>query len=539
MLKSCFMNMKNDTTILDKKINKEVKGGNVKSAIELCQIGLQKDPTNANLHLRLGDLYLAWHLDIYSSCQYIDEAITEYQIALESFIDSAEIYFKIGIAQFYKGDLDKAINYFDNAVSKDPKYAKAYYMLAETYTKKARFLDAEINAKKAIQYAPLASSCAHYLLHNLYKISSFRVFKNKIKSAYEYFMSVATLPFDKEGIKKVKESLTYIKFLPILFKGYVQVQTKGLDEALDIYIDAIDKAPGFVPLYCLLGDIYSSLGQFENAITEYKMAIWLDNLNIPAYRHLCKAYEDLGDYDNAIEVYKKLIQIMPNMPEFHSNLANILYVKGDVDGAVSHFQTAVTLNPSKEWTSVVNQTLGFVFQEAKQDLDAAITSYQSAYLLTPEDIDIYINLGSAFYDKEDYDNALAVYRNALDLDPQNAKIHCNLGFLYWGKGDTDEAIREYELAIEFDKTYDIAYNNLGVIYLDDLGRVQKAIEMFKKSVECNPNYALAHFNLARSIAITGDKIEAAKLYQIAQDVNKITNEIDPQDITDKINALFD
>lgn len=533
------MNMKNDTTILDKKINKEVKGGNVKSAIELCQIGLQKDPANANLHLRLGDLYLAWHLDIYSSCQYIDEAITEYQIALESFIDSAEIYFKIGMAQFYKGDLDKAINYFDNAVSKDPKYAKAYYMLAETYTKKARFLDAEINAKKAIQYAPLASSCAHYLLHNLYKISSFRVFKNKIKSAYEYFMSVATLPFDKEGIKKVRESLTYIKFLPILFKGYVQVQTKGLDEALDIYIDAIDKAPGFVPLYCLLGDIYSSLGQFENAITEYKMAIWLDNLNIPAYRHLCKAYEDLGDYDNAIEVYKKLIQIMPNMPEFHSNLANILYVKGDVDGAVSHFQTAVTLNPSKEWTSVVNQTLGFVFQEAKQDLDAAITSYQSAYLLTPEDIDIYINLGSAFYDKEDYDNALAVYRNALDLDPQNAKIHCNLGFLYWGKGDTDEAIREYELAIEFDKTYDIAYNNLGVIYLDDLGRVQKAIEMFKKSVECNPNYALAHFNLARSIAITGDKIEAAKLYQIAQDVNKITNEIDPQDITDKINALFD
>ena len=141
-----------------------------------------------------------------------------------------------------------------------------------------------------------------------------------------------------------------------------------------------------------------------------------------------------------------------------------------------------------------------------------------------------------------YVNFLSVccfYRNALDLDPKNAKIHCNLGFLYWGKGDTDEAIREYEYAIEFDKTYAIAYNNLGVIYLDDLGKVKQATDMFKKAVEYNPNYALAHFNLARSIAITGDKIEAAKLYQIAQDVNKITNEIDPQDITDKINALFD
>ena len=75
--------------------------------------------------------------------------------------------------------------------------------------------------------------------------------------------------------------------------------------------------------------------------------------------------------------------------------------------------------------------------------------------------------------------------------------------------------------------------------MDIIDRVKEAIDMFKKAVEYNPNYALAHFNLARSIAITGEKIEAAKLYQIAQDVNKITNEIDPQDITDKINALFD
>ena len=100
-------------------------------------------------------------------------------------------------------------------------------------------------------------------------------------------------------------------------------------------------------------------------------------------------------------------------------MANILYVKGEADAAVSHFQTAVTLNPNKQWTSVINQTLGFVYQEAKSDLNAAISSYQSAYLLTPEDIDIYINLGSAFYDKEDYNNALAVYRNALDLQPEN------------------------------------------------------------------------------------------------------------------------
>lgn len=42
----------NNTKQLEKKINKEYKIGNVKSAIELCQIGLQDDPTNADLHVR-------------------------------------------------------------------------------------------------------------------------------------------------------------------------------------------------------------------------------------------------------------------------------------------------------------------------------------------------------------------------------------------------------------------------------------------------------------------------------------------------------
>src|SRR5574344_1619193 len=162
-------------------------------------------------------------------------------------------------------------------------------------------------------------------------------------------------------------------------KGYYQIQTKGLSQAIDVYLQAIEEAPGFVPLYCLLGDIYRSIGQFEDAINEYKSAIWLDSLNIVAYRHLCQAYEEQGDYDNAIDIYKKLIEIMPNMPEFHSNLANIYYIKGEIKESIEHYQAAITLNPNKQWTSIIAQTLGFVYQENQNDLDAAICSYQNAY----------------------------------------------------------------------------------------------------------------------------------------------------------------
>ena len=532
------MNKTQEQKTLNDKINKFHKAGNIQKAIETCQFALLNDATNADLHVKLGDLYLEWHLDIYQARQYVDEAITEYQRALETFIDSSEIYYKIGLAFYYKSELDKAINYFELAIEHNSKMAKAYYMIAETSMKKGKFVEAIEFAEKAIKISPLVSSRTHYLIYNILKVISFRDFKTTFRSRFELFMSYITLIFDKEALKEVGKKFSYLKFTPMLLTGLLKAQTKGINEALEIYLKAIEKAPGFILLYCLIGEIYKSLGRYDDAICEYKMAIWLDSLNITAYRSLCQVYEEQGDYDSAVEVYQKLIEIQPYLAEYHSNLANIMYLKGDIQEAISHYQNAISINPNMNWTSVIAQTLGYVFQENSKDLDAAISAYQCAYILTPKDMDIYINLGSAFYEKGEYDNALTVYRRAIELEPYNAKIYCNLGYLYWGKGDLDEAIKAYETSIKYDKTYDIAYNNLGVIYLDDLGRVQKSIELFEEAAKYNPNYALAHYNLARAVAITGDKIEAAKLYQVALDLNNITNELDPQEIHDKIQDLF-
>ena len=507
--------------------------------IERCKLDLQKDPTNPALHIRMGDLYLKWHLDIYNSGQYIDDAITEYQLAMESLLDSYKIFYKLGLCFYHKGDLDKAINYFTTSLEKKNNYYNAYYMLAETFVKKAHFTDAMDAAEAAVMCSGIGSSSAHYLLYKLYDASSFKNLKTKIKAISEKIKAFLIAPFDKIAIHNILTNISYLRFMPLFLKGFYAIQFKNYGLAIDLYKKAIEIAPGFAPLYCVLGDIYLSTGYFEDAITEYKMAIWIDPFNIAANRHLCRAYEEQGDYNQAIEIYKRLISMAPNIPDLYSNLANIYYIKGDFDLAISNYQTAITLNPNPSWTSIIAQTLGFVYQENKSDPDAAISAYQTAYVLTPEDIDIYVNLGSAFYDKEDYDNALSIYRQALEFQPHNAKIHCNLGFLYWGKGDTEEAMKAYELAIKYNDSYDIAYNNLGVIYLDDLGRVKKSIELFKKAIESNPNYALAHFNLARAISIVGDKVEAAKLYQMAQDINKITQEIDPRDIADKISELFE
>ncbi len=529
-------NINTDTKKITKEIDKFQKSGNIQKAIETCRGAISQDENNAELHIKLGDLYMEWHLDIHQIKQYVDEAITEYQRALESCVDSAEIYFKIAMAFYYKRELEKAINYFKLALEHNTKLAEAHFMIAEIFMKKGDFLEAVESAQRAISISPFTSSRAYFLIYNILSISK------KYKTNKRYWMLVAsflTLPFDKYAMKEVIRRISYLQFLPTLLKTSLMIFLKGFNqEVLDIYRETIDRAPRFVELYINLGRVYYELKRYDDAICEYKMAIWLDSLNIRAYYYLCQLYEEQRDYDNAILTCEKLIEIQPHIADFHCRLAQYLYLRGDIDQSIEHYQTALTLNPNTKWSSYVAQTLGFIFQENTKNLDAAISSYQIAYNLSPNDIDIYLNLGNVFFEKGSYDNALMVYKKALESSPHNARLHCNLGYLYWGKGNIEEAIKEYEKAIKYDNTYDIAYNNLGVIYLDDLGRVKKAIELFEAARKYNPNYALAHYNLARSIAITGDKVEAAKLYQIALDINTYTQELDPVDIEEKIQDLF-
>jgi len=521
------------------QINKMLKGGQFKKAIELCQSALKIDPTNPDLHIRLGDLYVDWHLDIYQAKQYLEEAITEYQRAMESNLYSPVIHYKIGVALYHNGELDKAIGHFNLCIEYDKNMADAYFMLARTLAKKDRISEAIPYLKLAIAKGKLKSSRPHYLMYLLLKYKYNIDFKQKVQAEWNFLLALLFLPFDKDAQKELFIKLSYAKFIPIFVKGYFLEKTKSIYKAIDLYSEAIEEAPGFLPLYVLLGDAYRSIGKIVDSINEYKMAIWIDPTNIIAFKALCALYEEQGDYDSAADIYRKLIDMHPNDPLLHSNLANILYLKGEVKEAVSYYQTAITLNPNKNWTSVIAQTLGYVLQESKENYDAAISAYQSASLLNPNDTDIYISLGSAFYDKGDYNNALTVYRVALEINPNNSRIHCNLGYLLWGKGLIDESIKEYETAIKLDPTYDIAYNNLSVIYLDDLGRVGKAIELFNLAIKNNPNYALAYYNLARAITVKGDKLEAARLFQVALDLNSYTKELDDNDIKAKISDLFD
>ena len=524
---------------INKKIDKLKHKGEIQKAIEYCQSVLLQEPSNPELNIRLGDLYMDWHLDVYQAKQYIDEAIIQYQKACETLLDNGEVYYKIGFAFFHKGELDRALNYFEMALKNNANKSQCYFMIANCYKKKERYADALDEADKALKSAFLNTSRIHYLKHRLLRIAFFSNQNSKWKSIVELIMSYLTLPFDSEAKKDVAKKFKIIGISKELYLAAKAARQRHYLDAVKYYSDAIDKMPGFTTLFCLLGDVYRILARHEEAIIEYKMARWIDSLYLPAYVGLVQAYEEMGEYESAIETYKKFITIHPNNPILHSQIANLYFMKGEHNKAVSHYQSAILLNPKHDKAPEIAQTLGFLLQHFIENDEAAVMAFLTAYVIDTGNLDIYIGLGAAFYEKEDYVNALKVYRRAIELQPANSKIHCNLGFLLWGLGNLTEAISEYELSIKYDPTYAIAHNNLGVIYLDDLAQIQKAADCFKSALEYDPNYALAHYNYARCLAIKGEKVEAAKYYRAALDINALTKEMDPNEIQDRLNSLFE
>ena len=58
------------------------------------------------------------------------------------------------------------------------------------------------------------------------------------------------------------------------------------------------------------------------------------------------------------------------------------------------------------------------------------------------------------------------------------------------------------------------------------------------AIKLNPNYTLAYFNAGRAYQALGENTKAAEYYQMAMDLNKITNELSEEDIKSRLYDLF-
>ncbi|NQT70116.1 MAG: tetratricopeptide repeat protein [Desulfobacteraceae bacterium] len=142
----------------------------------------------------------------------------------------------------------------------------------------------------------------------------------------------------------------------------------------------------------------------------------------------------------------------------------------------------------------------------------AVTLFENAIKVTPDDPSAQNNLGAALYDDGRFDEAMVYFKKAILIAPEYTEVLSNLGAAYYKQGNYDKAVLYFEKALKNQKKDANAYDKLGVVLVAQ-GKVEEATAYFIKAIQINPEYANAHSNLANVLSRQG-KYEEAELHYL-------------------------
>ena len=197
-------------------------------------------------------------------------------------------------------NLNKAADYFNQAIRTDPNYALAYVGLADAYvlmpfygagTPQDCYPKAKAAAKKALELDDTLTE-AH--------------------ASLGYVLHVCDLDFDGS--------------------------TREFQRAIELN-------PNYATAHHWYGiELLASLGRFNEAIREVKRGLELDPLSLPINGGLGRTYYFARRYDEAIEQLRKTSEMDPGFYYAHWNLGSALAAKGAIGAAIEEYQKARALD---------------------------------------------------------------------------------------------------------------------------------------------------------------------------------------------------
>lgn len=108
-------------------------------------------------------------------------------------------------------------------------------------------------------------------------------------------------------------------------------------------------------------------------------------------------------------------------------------------------------------------------------------------------------------------NSDTLFQNMVSNSPNPVQGYINIGLEYKKKKEYLKAVEYYKKAIECDPLKASAYNNLGSAYYE-MKDIEEAHKAFIKAVELNPNHSVMVYNLALSEELLGNIEDAKELY---------------------------
>lgn len=139
----------------------------------------------------------------------------------------------------------------------------------------------------------------------------------------------------------------------------------------------------------------------------------------------------------------------------------------------------------------VSSGLQFV-REGK--LDDAIALFKEAIDQSPDDVSLYILLGSTYLKKDLYDAAISLFKQAVEINPLSSLTHYHLGVAYREKKEYEKAVVEFKQAVAAQEDYKEAYYIMGMTFMD-LGLTDDAKYAFQKALDIDISFERARLQL--------------------------------------------
>jgi TolB-like protein len=259
-------------------------------------------------------------------------------------------------------DLRKAIEYFNQAITTDPKYALVYVGLADSYlllsnygaaapkdsipqAKDAvkRALELDANSGEAHASAGILSDNDFQFEHGITEFERAIQLSPNYATAHHWFGDgplMALGRFDRglaEGRRAVElDPLSLINNADL---GWIYINARRYDEAIAQLRKTIEIDPRFYLARYYLGEALQLNGQLTEAIAEYRSAVELNDDPL-ALAFLGQAYARAGQREEAQKIRARLTEAAKSRYVSQYSFALVLIGLGDKEGAIDALERA-------------------------------------------------------------------------------------------------------------------------------------------------------------------------------------------------------
>ena len=202
-----------------------------------------------------------------------------------------------------------ALDYFDQALKADPKFALAYTGVADASLRMYSIKKDSLWTQKALAAAQQAQQLndklpeVHATLGSVYRTTG------------KYSESVAEL---KRALSLAPNSDEFYRRL-----GIVDLDSGNAPEALDAFQKAVKLNPYYWVNQNALGVAYARQGDYPKALEAFKQVTVLEPDIVAGYENIGNMYLQQAKYQESIPYFQKALQIGPYFSAY-SNLGNFL-----------------------------------------------------------------------------------------------------------------------------------------------------------------------------------------------------------------------